>query len=110
MKVTEHRGESQMIDDKRLQETVDRFVFRVGAIAVAAWDLEREKPDACDTFLALLAELRAIARQLPISARPDGALDLSRLPEWARFSLERRFAVLLHYLLRVPMSESESRG
>jgi hypothetical protein len=105
--VTEHSLVSPVIDNDRIEDLVGGFAFRVGAIAVAAWELEQSKPEARDTVLALLAELQGIVRQLPIRARLDDTLDLSRLPEWARASLERRFAVLLRSLLRVPASESE---
>jgi hypothetical protein len=108
MNMTEHSGVSHVIDDDRLEDLVGGFAFRVGAIAAAAWELEQKKSGAPDTFLALLAELQGIARQLPISARADDTLDLSRVPEWARLSLERRLAVLLRCLLRVPSSESQT--
>jgi hypothetical protein len=107
MNVAEHSKASQVIDHDRLEDLVGGFAFRVGAIAVAPWELEQKESQTRDTVLALLAELQGIVRQLPISARPDDTLDLSRLPSWARASLERRFAVLLRSLLRVPACESE---
>jgi hypothetical protein len=109
-KVTERSRGSRMIDDNRLEDRIGGVVFLVGAIGVATWELEQKKPGARDTFLALLDELQSTVRQLPISGRPDDTLDLSRLPDWAKATLDRSFAALLRCVLRVPASESETHA
>lgn len=105
-RVSEHSRESHVIDERRLDDLIGGFAFRVGAISIASCELEQKKQGAGETLVALLAELQSIVRQLPITGRRDDTLDLSQLPDWAKVTLERRFSVLLRCLLRVPPSDA----
>lgn len=90
----------------KLVATLKDRRFRAGAAMAAFMEVIRDEDGAARKFQTLLMELRAAARELPITARSDGGLDLSRLPEDARRSVERLGSLALRYVPGGPPSES----